>query len=75
MKFYLFCMRVECGLTALKDEWREYLDPREKLWRKLLEEYDNLYTPSNIMVIKSMKVRWEGNVAHMEDACEMCTKF
>lgn len=44
-------------------------------WRKLLEEYYNLCAPTGIMVIISMKVRWEGNVAQMGDVCEMCTEF
>jgi hypothetical protein len=34
-------------------------------WRKLFEEYDNLYSPASIKVIKSRKVRWAENVAFM----------
>jgi len=34
-----------------------------------------LYTPTSIMVIKLVKVRWEENVAQMEDVCEMCPNF
>jgi len=62
----------------LEGRLKRIFGPKRKVmrgWRKLSVEYDNLYTPTSIMVIISLKVRWEGNVAHMEDAREMRTSF
>jgi hypothetical protein len=71
-------LREEHRLRVFENRFlRKIFGPKRKedgLWRKFHnEELHNLYFSSNIIkVIKSMRMRWAGHVACMEEGRGVC---